>query len=307
MRPGDSLPCRAGGQLGAAPRRRFGTRPRVRSGYALKRLEAAEGPQALGAAGPGVGPLPADVRHRRRAVRAARRHGIAARAGRARRSGASARPGRRGWRGCWPSSPSAGSWPGVAGAEAAAASRPGSRERLVHAAREDVGRGRRRCSTRLYRQRRLAAVHAPGAGGDRRARAWSGSSSSPIWSSARYGTPFVVAQKIGIGGARVPARPLRGRGRARDRARAHDGVVRPPGAEGRAEAAADLPVRVRGHVARRGSSRGGAGSRSARPGRSPTSRSARCSRSAASRCPAGTVATSSSSSPSPPTSARSST
>src|SRR4051794_33169138 len=46
VRPGDSLVLAASGDEAsmASASGRFGTRPRVRSGYALKRLEASEGP-----------------------------------------------------------------------------------------------------------------------------------------------------------------------------------------------------------------------------------------------------------------------
>ena len=106
---------------------------------------------------------------------------------------------------------------------------------------------------------------------------------------------------------RLPARPLpRGR-RARDRARAHDGLVRPAGRQGGAEAHRDLPVRVRGHE--RGVVRAAAAADRDQRGRAGGGLLARRDllASAASRCPRGTSATSSSSSRSPATSARSST
>ena len=84
-------------------------------------------------------------------------------------------------------------------------------------------------------------------------------------------------------------------------------ALRTAGAQGWPEAAADLPVRVRGHV--RGVVRAEAPSdrdQRGRAGLRPVAR-APCSRSSAWRCPPGPCATSSSSSPSPPTSGRSST
>ena len=59
--------------------------------------------------------------------------------------------------------------------------------------------------------------------------------------AGRYGTPFVVASKIGLGGLVFLAGPLHRGGDPRDRARARDGLVRAQGREGRLEAAVHLP------------------------------------------------------------------
>ena len=51
VQPGESLVLpSAGGQASLAPPGRFGDHPRVRSGYALKRLEASEDPRWKAAA-----------------------------------------------------------------------------------------------------------------------------------------------------------------------------------------------------------------------------------------------------------------
>ena len=109
-------------------------------------------------------------------------------------------------------------------------------------------------------------------------------------------------------GARLPVRPLPRRGAPRARARARRQLVRPARLARRAEADARLPVRVRRHLGRRGSSRAGGASRSARPGpASDLARRRAPSRSAPLFVPRGRSATSSSSSRSRRTSARSPT
>ena len=107
--------------------------------------------------------------------------------------------------------------------------------------------------------------------------------------AGRYGTPFVVASKFGWGGlvfllgrfAVVAVHEL-----------AHGLTMASFGRRierAGLKAIFDLPVRVRGHLARRGSSRGGGGSRSRPRGRSRTSRSAPCSRCARCCCPRASV------------------
>ena len=96
--------------------RSSGMRPRVRSGYALKRLDAEEGARRWVLRDLHDGRFLRLSRRRRAAVRAARRPAHAARADRRAPSSASGRPARRGSRGCWPTSASAGSWPASTGA-----------------------------------------------------------------------------------------------------------------------------------------------------------------------------------------------
>ena len=98
----------------------------------------------------------------------------------------------------------------------------------VQAAREDRSPGVGARFERALPARRLGAVHAPGADRARRAGRRRASASFVYLIVGRYGTPFVVAQQDRARRPRVPARALRGRGRARDRARADDGVVRAP-------------------------------------------------------------------------------
>ena len=222
VRPGDSAASESGS---------FGTHPRVRSGYALKRLEASRGPGALGAQGPRVGPLPADVRRRRRSSSSCSTAGTrCAELVREAEQRVRRRRARRGWRGCCRSSPSAGCWRAWPVPTAPAERRPGSCSGSRPRGRRR-GPARAKLFDRLYRRGGWRLFTRAGAGRASRVLAWRASSRSPIWWSARYGTPFVVAQKVGVGGARVPARALRRRGRARDGARADDGVLRPAGAQ----------------------------------------------------------------------------
>ena len=99
------------------------------------------------------GHVPAAVRQRRGAVRAARRHALAGRPDRRWPSSASARPGRRGWRGCSPTSASAASSPAWRGGGGGGARRRRACWRKLFKPREKVvHRRRRRGSTALYRR-----------------------------------------------------------------------------------------------------------------------------------------------------------
>ena len=102
----------AGGAASVAPSAtQFGLRPRVRSGYALKRLDAEEGARRWVLKDLERRHLPAALGHRRAAVRAARRHAHAGRADRRGRPALRVDAGRRGSRGCCPTSASAASSP----------------------------------------------------------------------------------------------------------------------------------------------------------------------------------------------------
>ena len=234
----------------AAGATQFGMRPRVRSGYALKRLDAERGQQALGAQGPrhaarscgcrdndaqlfelldGTHSLVDLIGERRAALRARRAGAARAAAGRPRRARL---PGRRRGRGT-------DGGRGAAGLLAAA----------VQAAREDRGRASATGSTRLYRRGGWVLFTRPALFAIARC------SRSPgigvVRLPGRRALRHAVrgrASKFGLGGARVPARALRGRGRARDRARADDGLVRPARPARRLQADRDLPLRVRGHL-----------------------------------------------------------
>ena len=82
----------------------------------------------------------------------------------------------------------------------------------------------------------------------RRSSAWPGVGCFVYLVLGRYGTPFVVARSSGSAGAVFVVGRFAVRGRARARARAHDGVVRPARRPGGPQGGVDLPVRVRGHV-----------------------------------------------------------
>ena len=282
----------------------FGMRPRVRSGYALKRMDADEGPRrwVLRDLSPRL--LPAADRQRRRAVRAARRVALAGRPDRGVR--AALRPDGRG-----AARPAAGRsrrarLPGGRGERGADAERPASFWRRLVTPREKVVRGLGPFFDALYRRggwvlftRPLLCAHRGALRGRRgRVRA----AHRPALRDAVRGRGQDRHRR-----PRLPARPLPGGRGARDRARADDGVVRPAGREGGPEAHRDLPVRVRGHE--RGVVRAAPAADRDQRGRAGGGLLARRDllASAASRCPRATSATSSSSSPSPATSARSST
>ena len=284
--PGESLvvPPQAAGR---ASRRQAASGPP--EGAIRLRPEApggVRGRSALGAQGPRVRPLPADVGRGRRALRAARRPALAGRAGPRGRAARRRRRARRGWRGSSRSSPIAGSCAGVAGAEAA-----------------DAG-ARRACSDgSLPRGRRPGTARESCSSGSTGAAAGGCSPAPALVAIAVLAVAgLVVFPYLVVGplrdavrrraedrrrGADLPARALRGRGRSRDRPRAHDGVLRPARAQGRAQAGARLPVRVRGHV--RGVVRAQAAADRDQRGRarSPTCRSGRCSRSCCLALPAG--------------------
>ena len=226
---------------------RFGTHPRVRSGYALKRLEASEGPRRWVLRDLGVEPLPADVGRRRRAVRAGRRPALAGRARpRGRAAIGAAGPARLAR--LLSELAERGLLAGVDGAEAAAARRPGSCSGSA-APREKTWTGAGRLFERLYRRGGWRLFTRPGAGGDRR---------------CSMAVGLVVFPYLVVGALRDAVR-RRAEGRHRRRwcscsaasrvVAAHETAhgltmasLRPAGAQGRPEAAADLPLRLRGHV-----------------------------------------------------------
>ena len=84
----------------AQPATQFGMKPRVRTGYALKRLDASEGRQRWVLRRSRERDIPAALGQRRGRLPDARRVALAGRARRACPSSATGRPGRRGSRGC---------------------------------------------------------------------------------------------------------------------------------------------------------------------------------------------------------------
>ena len=135
----------------------------MRSGYALKRLDASEGRAALGAA---------RTSHTGTFLRLSDNdawlfelldgtHSLVELVGLC-RAALRRRPGRRGWRGCCRTSASAGSSQGVAGGTAAGRGADGPFWRKLFKPREKVFTGLGPRIEALYRARRLGALHAPG-------------------------------------------------------------------------------------------------------------------------------------------------
>jgi pSer/pThr/pTyr-binding forkhead associated (FHA) protein/Zn-dependent protease len=199
VQPGESLlvPA-AGGRAGVAPAAdQFGAKPRVRSGYALKRLEASEGRKRwvlneleanrflrmsdadaeLFQLLDGRHPLPELVRE------AERRHGAEGPARLARLLSELAERGLLA---------------GIAGAEPGPQERRGLLRRLA-TPREKTWPGAGRLFERLYRQGGWRLFTRPALTAIA-ALALAGIVVFPYLVAARYGTPFVVAQKIGVGG-----------------------------------------------------------------------------------------------------------
>jgi Zn-dependent protease len=199
VNPGESLVVPVtGGRAQLAPAAgQFGTHPRVRSGYALKRLEASEGRMrwvlrdlesdrflrmsdddaALFQLLDGSHPLPELVRE------AERRYGASGPARLARLLSELAERGLLA---------------GVEGAEAAGSERDGLMRRLV-TPREKTWTGAARLFDRIYRNGGWRLFTRP-AQATIAALVVAGLAVFPYLVVARYGTPFVVAQKIGIGG-----------------------------------------------------------------------------------------------------------
>ena len=199
VNPGESLVVSAtGGRAKLAPAAgEFGTHPRVRSGYALKRLEASEGRMRwvlrdlesdrflrmsdddadLFQLFDGSHPLPELVRE------AERRYGASGPARLARLLSELAERGLLA---------------GVEGAEAAGPERAGLAQRLV-TPREKTWAGAGRLFDRLYRNGGWRLFTRP-ALVTIAVLVVAGLAAFPYLVVARYGTPFVVAQKIGIGG-----------------------------------------------------------------------------------------------------------
>jgi pSer/pThr/pTyr-binding forkhead associated (FHA) protein/Zn-dependent protease len=199
VNPGESLVVPAtGGRAQLAPAAgQFGTHPRVRSGYALKRLEASEGRMrwvlrdlesdrflrmsdddaGLFQLLDGRNPLPELVRE------AERRYGPSGPARLARLLSELAERGLLA---------------GVEGAEAAGEERDGVMRRLV-TPRERTWTGAGRLFDRLYRNGGWRLFSRP-ALATIALLVIVGLAVFPYLVVGRYGTPFVVAQKIGIGG-----------------------------------------------------------------------------------------------------------
>ena len=215
----------------------FGMKPRVRSGYALKRLDASEGAQRWVLKDLATGTLPAALRDNdARLFEQLDGVALAGRAGAALPSSASARPGRRGWRGCcptWASAASSPAWP-AAQPRGGGARRAGCSGCSSRARRSFTGH-RRRASTRAVPPRRLGALHAAGADRPRGAGA-SRASRAFVVPDRRALRDAVRGREASSGSAALVfllGRFARGR-RARDRARADDGVVRAAGRPRRA-------------------------------------------------------------------------
>ena len=157
---------------------------------------------------------------------------------------------RRGWRGCWPTSASAGFLAGVSGTQTRHGRRAAGRgwQRAGQAAREDVQRRRAGCSSALYRRggwvlfTRPVLIVLAAARGVRRRRV-----RVPDRRALRHAVRGRRRRSGSAGWCSCVGRFARRR-RARAGARPGDGVVRAPRRTRRAEARARLPVRVRGHV-----------------------------------------------------------
>ena len=128
VRPGASLVVPAMGRPGVTSQAtQFGMRPRIRSGYALKRLEADEGRKRWVLKDLNTNTFLRLSRQRRADLRAARRHALAGGPDRRSPSSASGPPGRRGSRACSPTSASAASWPASRARRPRAATRRAAR------------------------------------------------------------------------------------------------------------------------------------------------------------------------------------
>ena len=176
----------------------FGMRPRVRSGYALKRLDASEGPRRWVLKDERTGGFlrlsdnDAWVFERLDGT-----HSLIELIGMCeQRYGP---PGRRGWRGCCRTWASAASWRASRAASRSPSSRWGSGGAWSSRARR-CSRGSAASIERVYRVGGWVFFTRPGAlraGGAVRARA---SLAFIYLIAGRYGTPFVVASKFGWGG-----------------------------------------------------------------------------------------------------------
>ena len=239
---GRTIVVPAGAAMTAAAQ--LGARPRVRSGYALKRLEAAEGPErfVLRDLRPDKF-LRLTERDARLFERLDGQHSLvelisfAEQQFGADRLGAGRAAARRPRRARLPGRRERGE-ARRRGAAAAAPRLVGPRVKAF-AGSARVRALYERGGWVLFLRPVLVALARARGGGDRRVH---------LPRAGRYGTPFVVANKIGLGGARLPRRALRVRGRARGRARADDGVATAGRSSAPGSRRAYLPVRVRGHV-----------------------------------------------------------
>jgi putative peptide zinc metalloprotease protein len=199
VRPGESLivPA-AGGRAELAPAAgQFGAHPRVRSGYALKRLEASEGRRRWV-----LKDLESD-RFLRMSNEDAEmfqlldgRHALPELVREAERLYGEAGPARLAR--LLSELAERGLLAGVAGADATVTARPGLLGRLA-TPREKTWTGAGRLFDRLYRKGGWRLFSGP-ALATIAVLILAGLAVFPYLVVARYGTPFVVAQKIGIGG-----------------------------------------------------------------------------------------------------------
>jgi putative peptide zinc metalloprotease protein len=199
VRPGDSLVVPAGGGRGVhtiSPGERFGARPRIRSGYALKRLDASEGERWWV-----LRDLESDRFLRMSQTDADLfalldgRHSLADLVGEAeRRDGAE---GAARLLALLAELADRGLLAGVAPAEGPAAASIGPLRRLARP-REKTWSGAGRWFERLYR-RGAWRVFTPPARAAIGVLVVAGLVAFPYLVVARYGTPFVVAHKVGLG------------------------------------------------------------------------------------------------------------
>ena len=222
----------------------FGTHPKVRSGYALKRLEASEGERRWI-----LRDLESD-RFLRMSDADAKlferldgRHSLADLVREAEQDSAEAGPARLAR--LLSELADRGLLSGVEGAQAAGPSH-GRLQRLA-APREKTWAGAGQLFDRMYRHGGWRLFSRPALAAIA-VLAIAGLGVFPYLVVGRYGTPFVVAQKVGVGALIF----LVGRLAVVTVHETAHGLtmasLRPAGAQGGPQGAADLPVRVRGHL-----------------------------------------------------------
>ena len=217
-------------------------KPRLRPGYALKRLEAREGPQRWVLQDLASGPRCGSTRRTSAwcdcSMASARWPRCCSRP-----RSASGPRGRRAWPRCSPSSPTAGSW--------RAWSSPGRRRRAAGAGcsrpAASCGRGRLTRSTRCTAAAAWRLATDPGLVA-MAAIALAGLVAFVVLLAGGQARPLVVADRVGLGGFVFLVGRALVAAAARDGARARAGGLRPARPRGRAEAAARVPLRLRGHL-----------------------------------------------------------